>query len=264
MTPPGEPELSAPMDGRVGVELSVWSVLRAVTAYVRRQPRCLGPFGVAGLVVALADWIRTTDPIPMTVPHSLQETVSVQYAIVPMGTHRTVRTVDALVDLRVPYFLGAVGLELLVFVAVAGAGYLTLRRVLQLERDRNSAIRYGLAVTALGFVPQWLGTPNVTLANLLVGLVLVVLFSVIAVRLFLFPGLVVAGASFRTALGQSRSRSRGIGWTLLGLAVVFGIASWGLALVPVVGGLLSTAVVPPVHAISLGVLVRHTGRHRPG
>mgnify|MGYP007020464303 CR=1 FL=1 len=106
--------------------------------------------------------------------------------------------------------------------------------------------------------------PTVTLSDLLVGPVPVVLVAVIAVRACLRRGLVVAGASFRTAVGQSRSRSRGIGWTLLGLAIVFGIASWGLALVPVVGGLLSTAVIPPAHAISLGVLVRHTGRHRPG
>lgn len=260
MIPSGEPGQPAALGDGSAVDLSVWTLLQRVGSYIRHQPRSVIPFVVAGVVVAITDWIRTTDPLPMLVPDSFSETVSVQYRIVPMGTQRTARAVDALVNLRTPYLLGAVALELLVLASVAGAGYLTLRWVLGTNGNRRVAVRYGLLVTAVGFVPQWLGMAQFTFTNLVVGIVAIVLFSVVAVRLFLFPGFVVAGESARTALRQSRHRSRGIGWTLFGLVVVFGVTSWGLAQIPVAGGFLSTAVVGSVHATALGVLVRDIGR----
>jgi len=262
VTPPIDRRRVEPSGGPLA-GLTVWAVLRAVATAIRRRPRHVVPFTVAGLVVGLADWIRTVDPIPMQVPNSFRETVNVQFSLVPMGTSRTVRAVGALVDLRLPYLLGAVGLELLVLIAVGAGGYLTLQRALDVETGRTAALRYGVVLALVGFLPQWLGTPRVTLSNLLVGLVTIVLFSVLAVRLFLLPGLIVAGQSYRTALRQSQRRSYGIGWTVFGLVVVLGLGSWGLAQIPVAGGFLSTAIVAPAHAFSLAALVRHTGGASP-
>lgn len=262
MSSAGDARESPPSGPASASRLSVVTLLQAAVTDIRRHPRWLVPFTVAGLVVALADWIRTTDPIPMVVPASFQDTLSVQYSIVPMGTHRTVRVADALVDLRLPYLAGAVGLELLVLFAVCAAGYLTLQRALRTTRGRSAALRYGLLVVFVGFLPEWLGTAHHTFGNLLIGLVAIGLFTLIAVRLFLLPGFVVLGESFRTAIRRSRHRSHGLGWTLVGLIVVVGVSSWGLAQIPLVGGFLSTAIVAPVHAITLGLLVRRTGRVR--
>lgn len=260
MSPPIQPGRQAsPTDGSA-IDLSVWTLLQRVGIYIRDQPRSVVPFTIAGLMVAVADWIRSTDPIPMAVPDSFRKTVSVQYSLVPMGTQRTVRSVDALINLRGPYLLGAVALELFVLLAVAVAGYLTLQLILDTSGSRRVAARYGLLVVAVGFVPRWLGTAQLTLGNLLVGLVALVLLSAIAVRLFLLPGLVVGGESVGAALRQSRRRSRGNGWTLFGLIVIIGISSWGLARVPLAGGFLSTAIVGPVHALSVGMLIQRTSR----
>lgn len=236
--------------------LSVWTVLQAVASDIRRQPRWLVPFTVAGLIVGLADWVRESDPIPMLVPEAFQETVSVQYSLVPTGTQRTIRVADALVDLRLPYLVGAVGLELVVLVAVAGAGYLTLRRAMGTSDSRAAVVRYGVLVAVVEFLPQWLGTAHFSFTNLLFGLLAIVLFMILAVRLFLVPGFVVMGCSFRSAVSQSRRQSRGVGWTLAGLVVVLGISSWGLAQIPLAGGFLSMAIVGPVQAIAVGRLIQ--------
>lgn len=240
--------------------LTVWTVLRAVATDIRRHPRWVVPFTIAGVIVAIADWIRRLDPIPMVVPDSFRETLSVQYSLVPTGTQRTIRAADALVNLRLPYFVGAIALELTVVVAVVVAGYYTLRWALAPDTGRTGFVRYGVLVTVVEFLPQWLGTAHYTFANLLVGLVAIVLFMVLAVRLFLVPGFIVAGHSFRNALGLSRRRSYGIGWTLAGLVVILGLSSWGLARIPVAGGLLSMAIVAPVHAIAVGRLIQWTDR----
>lgn len=255
MTPPvdraGRPNPSGPV--------TVWRVLRRVVATLRERPRWLLPFALAGLVVAAADWLRRTDPLPAYQTPALQKTVSVQYALFPAGTAQTGRTVDALVNLRLRYLLGAVALELAVLLAVAGAGYLTLARVLDTDRRAGAGYRYGAVVSVVQFLPVWLGPVDITVGNLLVGLVAIGLFSVVAVRLYLLPGLVVAGRPVWTALAESRRRSFGVGWSLFGLIVVFGLGSWALALVPVVGGFLSTALVAPAQAVSIGVMLRRTG-----
>jgi len=230
-----------------------------VVATLRRQPRWLAPFALAGLVVAAADWLRLTDPLPMYQTPALEKTLSVQYALFPAGTARTARTVDALVNLRLRYLFGAVALELAVLLAVAGAGYLTLARVLDTEHRTGAGLRYGVVLAGVQFLPAWLGPIDITVGNLLVGLVAIALFSLVAVRLYLVPGLVVAGRPVWTAVGESRRRSRGVGWTLFGLVVVFGLGSWAFALVPAVGGFLSTALVAPAQTVSIGVVLRRTG-----
>lgn len=75
-----------------------------------------------------------------------------------------------------------------------------------------------------------------------------------AVRLFLVPAAVVAGDGVIGTVRESNRRARGHGWTVLGLVLLFGIATWLLGAVPRVGALLSTALVAPVHAVAAAVL----------
>ena len=131
--------------------------------------------------------------------------------------------------------------------------------VLDTDRRAGAGYRYGAVLAGVQFLPGWLGAVDITVGNLLVGLVAIGLFSVVAVRLYLLPGLVVAGRPVWTALAESRRRSFGVGWTLYGLIVVFGLGSWALALVPVAGGFLSTVLVAPAQAVSIGVILRQTG-----
>lgn len=234
------------------------SVMKAVGTRLRSDPVLIVPFAVAGFFVALADWLRKQDPLPVAVPDAFGQTLSVQYSLVPRGTPRTVRQVGALLDLRLPYFVGAVALELLVLLAVGLAGWLTITRVLEAERQRGSLARYLGLLAAMVLLSRIPGSSTITIDSLLLGALAFLVVALVVVRLFLLPGLLVAGYRFSTALRESVRASRGTRWALFWLIIIFGLASWGLAHVPIAGGFLSTAVVAPIHAISLAVLIRRT------
>ncbi|WP_132059679.1 hypothetical protein [Halorussus amylolyticus] len=238
--------------------LTATAVLRAAGARVRRAPHLVAPFALAGLVVALADWLRRYDPIPAATPDWVGRTLSIQYSIFPQGTARTVRPVGGLLDLRTPYLVGSVALELVVVLAVGLAGWATITRALGTERRVGSLARYLGVLSAIAIAPRLLGTPSVDVESVLLGVPLVVAFSLVLVHLFALPGLLATGRGFPTALAASARRSRGRRWPLFWLVVVFGVASWGLARVPMAGGFLSTALVGPIHAVSLAVLVERT------
>lgn len=236
--------------------ITVGTVLKTAGAHIRRDPVLIVPFTIAGLLVALVDWLRTWDPLPVAMPDSFGQTLSIQYSIFPMGTTRTVRHVDALIDLRLSYFVGAVALELLVLLAVGLAGWLTITRALATERRLDSLARYlgGLAVVAIP--PRILGSPTLNVDSLLLGVLAFLVAALVLVRLFLLPGCLAAGCQVTTAFREGVRQSRGIRWPLFWLIVVFGLASWGLARIPIAGGFLSTTVVSSVHAVSLAVLLR--------
>src|SRR6056297_2221235 len=100
MTPPVDPAGGRSGQPHPSGPPTTWQVLRRVVVAFRRQPQLLGPFALTGLVVAAADWLRRTDPLPTYQTPALQKTLSVQYALFPAGTARTARSVDALVNLR--------------------------------------------------------------------------------------------------------------------------------------------------------------------
>lgn len=243
-----------------GTPVTVGTVLKTVTSRVRRDPVLVVPFAVAGLLVACADWLRQQDPVPVATPDSFGQTISIQYSIFPRGTARTVRRVDALLDLRPSYFVGAAALELLVLLAVGLAGWLTITRALAVERRLDSLAGYLGFLSVVVVLPRILGSPTVDVDSLLLGVLAFLVAALVLIRLFLFPGLLAAGCRATTALRESVRQSRGSRWALFWLLVVFGLASWGLAQVPIAGGFLSTAVVAPAHAISLAVLIRQRDR----
>lgn len=237
-------------------------VLKAAGTRIRDDPVLVVPFAVAGLLVAVADWLRNWDPIPAATPDSFGQTVNIEFSIVPSGTPRTVRHVDALVDLQTPYLVGAVALEAIVFVAVGLAGWLTITRALNTDRQFDSLASYLGFFAAVVVPPHLLDYPTLDFSSLLLGGVAIIVFSLVVVRVFLVPGLLAAGKPFSTALRESIRKSRGMGWSLFWLSLVFGLSSWGLAHLPLAGGFLSTAVVGTVQAVSLAVLVRHTERRK--
>ncbi|MCU4802598.1 hypothetical protein OB920_19725 [Halobacteria archaeon HArc-gm2] len=230
------------------------TVLGAVWARVRRDPPLLIPFAVTGLILALADVLRTRDPIPIEPTAALDQTVTVQFSLYPSGTARTARGVGALVDLETPYLLRGVGIELAVPLAVGVAGWLTITRVLDGQRRLDALARYLCLPVVLSVAPRLLGSPTVDV-GLSVGLVVLLAVSFVSVRLFLVPAFLATGLGFGAAIRNSASRSRGQGWTLFGLILVLGIGSWALATVPIAGAFLSTAIVAPVHAVAMAVVL---------
>lgn len=234
------------------------AILSEAKRRLRSDPILGLPFVVAGVLVAVADAVRRWDPVPVATPDWVGETLSIQYSLFPSGPARTVRDASALVDLRSPFLVGAVGLETIVFAAVGVAGWATIARVLDAERRVGSLARYLGVLLLLGAIPELLGRRSVTVDTLPVSLLALVAISLVSVRLFLFPGFLVTGERVLPALGKSVRASRGASWALLSLVVVFGLAYWALALVPVVGGFLSTAVVAPLHALALAVVVDAT------
>lgn len=247
----------------IGPSQSPTTVLKETGTRIRRDPVLLVPFAIAGVLVGLADWLRVWDPIPAATPASVGGTIGVDFSIFPKGTARTVRHVGALIDLETPYLLGALGLELLVVLAIGLAGWFTIDRVLGSEQGRRSLGRYLLALLVLLVPLRLLGARSLEFGSVLLGVLALLVFALVAVWLFLFPGLLAAGLRLSAALGESVRQSRGIQGTLLVLVVVFGLASWGLAQLPVVGGASSTAVVGVAHAVTLGVLLRRTGGAAP-
>lgn len=255
----GDPSDGSESDHRTRVSLrptriSTVAVLQTALRRIRRDPVLAVPFTVAGVIVALADWLRTHDPIPVATTDALTQSVSVQYSVLPQGTARTVRHIGALIDLKTPYFLWAVGLEVAVPLVVGIAGWLTIARTVKTHSHLGAVSRYLIALIATVSLPQLLGISPVDITNLLIGIVLLAGFLFVLVRLFLFPVFLVTGSGFVVALRQSYRRSLGHGWPIAGLIIVIGLAYWGLASVPIVGGFLSTALVAPVHAVTLGIV----------
>lgn len=233
---------------------STLGVLTSALRRIRRDPVLAVPFAVVGVLVALSDWLRQHDSIPTAPTDALSQSLSVKYAVFPQGTARTARHVGALVDLETRYLLWAVGLEVLVPLAVGIAGWVTIARALDTSFSPRALSRYLISLAAFVSIPQVLGGFSVDITNFLLGLVLLGIALFVLTRLFLFPALLVTESGFVTALRQSYHRSRGQGMTIAGLIIVIGLAYWGLATVPVAGGFLSTAVVAPIHAVALGIV----------
>lgn len=241
--------------------LSATVVLRDVVRRLRADPFLAVPFTLAGLVVALADWLRVADPLPASEPVWMSDTASVQYSVFPGGTARTVRELGAFVDLQLPYLFGGLALEAAVALAVGVAGWLTITRCLSTARSARSFLRYVVGLTLVSTLLVLLPTREIELGSLPLALLAVVVLYLVVVRVFLLPGLLATGSGFLPALAESVRLSRGGRAPIFWLALALGVTSWGLATVPTAGGFLSTAVVGTVHAVGLGVLVARLRSH---
>lgn len=236
------------------------ALLREVVRRLRSDPLLAVPFACAGLLVAVVDLWRRRDPLPVSRPDSLAETLNVQATVVPSGVARTTRHAGALVDLQPTYLVPAVGLELFTPFVVAVAGWVTVGRASTRDRTLGGLARYFGVVLAVVTVPTLLGSPTFETTSLFVSLFVLVVVAFLTVRVFLVPGYLVGGDSFVTAVRRSRQASTGNALTILGVAVVFGTVAWALAKAfGQVGGGVSTALVGAAHAVALAVLVDWSG-----
>lgn len=226
---------------------------------VRREPTLLVPFVVAGLVLAVVDPLRRRDPIPtLGTGRGDGASISVEYVGYPTGVPETGRSLEALVDLKLPYLGWAVGLEIVALGAVTVAGTVTIARALGVGDEwdwrawAQRCLAYLGVVVLFDAVRRALGA--VGGVGTVLGVVLAVPLFAAFVRLFLAPAFVVSGTGPIAALSRSARATRGIGWRLLALVVCFGLAAWLAGLVPAVGTILSTAVVGSVHAVTVATI----------
>jgi hypothetical protein len=231
-------------------------VLREVVRRLGADPVLVLPFACAGLVLAAVDVWRRRDLLPASRPDSLSRTLEVQATVLPSGVPRTVRRVDALVDLQATYLVAGVGLELLVPLVLATAGWLTVGRASTRGRTPGGLVRYLGVVLAVVTVPTLVHVPTVDVSSVFAGLLLFVVGAFLTIRVFLVPGYLVGGDTLVTAVRRSVRASTGNALTILGLAIGFGTLSWALAkLFGPVGGGVSTLFGGAVHAVALAVLV---------
>ncbi|OAQ52342.1 hypothetical protein HTG_12020 [Natrinema mahii] len=224
---------------------------------LRRDPALLVPFTAAGLVLALLDRLRRWDPIPALVTGD-DVSIGIEYAGYPTGVSNTIRPLEVLVDLKLPYLVWAVGLEALALAVVAAAGTVTIARTLAVG-DGWDWPRWGrrwLAYLGLIVLFDAVGRAVGSLGDvgLVVGAVLAVPLSAVFVRFFLAPAFVVTGSGPVAALARSARATRGIGWQLLALVVGFGLAAWLLGRVPYVGTALSTTLVGSILAVTMAAI----------
>ncbi|WP_227377306.1 hypothetical protein [Haladaptatus halobius] len=237
-------------DARSGMHRTTTGILREAIDRLGRDPELVVPFAVAGVVLSVVGRLRLTDAVPTRVSDGLGETmVRVQFSLYPTGSETTGLPVAALVNLKLPYFLWAVGLELVVFLAVGIAGWFTLARAFEAERTMERLLTYLGFVAVVQAAFRLLGAVD--------GLGFVTLVGLLAtfVRLFVAPALVVAGADIRTAVGRSSRLTAGEGVTVFGLVLAVGLSAWILGSIPVVGAFVSSAVVAPIHAVSIVVFL---------
>ena len=241
--------------------LTVLAVLRATVDRLRANRRLAAPFVLAGIVMAAVDVARRGDPIPASRAASDGFSVEIAFYLYPTGVADTARSLGAIVDLLPRYLLWAVGLELAALLAVGVAGWVVISRGLDQSLAWRAAARYvGLLV-----VPLWLvrlaGGAEIEFTNggLIFGIPLLVVWALVLVRLFLLPVCLVDGQGVIEAIRESVRLSRGIGWTVFGLIVLIGLGVSVVGSIPTVGGLVSTALIAPLHAVA-AVVVYETRR----
>lgn len=237
--------------------LTFWTILTRTLARFRSDPWLAVPFLVAGGYVGFADVARTVDPIQATARGGH---VGPEYgfSVYPSGLALTGRTFGSMVELRLPYLLWAVALELTAFLAVGIAGWAVLSRALGIARSRRTLATYlGVIV---GFVlllsvirprlPTFTGILPLDLALSLVSIF-------VAVRLFLVPVYLLAGDGPLESIAASNAGVRGVGLRVFGLVFLIAISTWRLGMIAPYGGFLSTALVAPLHAVAAVEIYEH-------
>jgi len=265
-TDPGDDESGDIGTHRDRSGLATDSLGRAVGRLVR-EPTLLLPFAALAVVLTGVDVLRRRDPIPTITWESVTPgTINVDYALYPTPQSQTVRPLQALVDLNVPYLLWAVGLELLALGAIVLASVIVINQALADARIDLPPVRDRFAsylgfVVAVDLLGRFVGGFGVFQGMpLLIGVPILIVAAVVGVRLFLTPVLLVAGRSLPVAVRESTQRSFGHGWSFFGLILLFGLGTWVLASVPIVGTLLTGLLIAPLQAVTLVVVFDRISR----
>lgn len=241
------------------------SPLSVALSRLRDDPVLFAPFLLVGIVLAVVDWLHRRDPIP-----TLQRTglgaggLDIQIAFVgyPTGIGQTRRPLESLIGLE-PIYLGwGLALYVLPLIAITVAGAVTMARAMDRPvRFEAVASLFGFVV-ALDLLQRLFGSIAVLQEMGVWGFVVLAIYFALFVRLFLVPGLLVAGRPLRPALRESGRFADGRGWSLFALLLAIGLAAWLLSLPPVAGPVLSSALVAPVHAVAIAVGLERSGALR--
>jgi len=224
---------------------------------LQRDPVLFVPFVVAGVCLWLLDWIRRHDPLPTIPVEQTGATVTVAYTGYPTGVPETARALSSLIDLKRPYLIWGLTLEVVAVFVIAAVGTVTIARALSADSGGTTPRRllaYAGLVASFDVVFRILTAVVGDDVGLIAGLVLIIPLFVVFVRVFAAPAFIVTGSGPITALQRSARATRGRGWSILALVVAFGLAAWLLGLVPRVGTVLSTALVGTVHAVTVAVV----------
>lgn len=246
--------------------LGARSLLSAALTRLRRRPRLLAPFLLAGVVGALADLVRFADPVPVqlqTFPH--RGLAHVTLLVFPDGTRVAGLSPGTLLGLRPVYLAELAALWGVSVAASVAATALTVAGVAGLPwRDLHRERLLGLVGYALGV--HVVTTLLVVVGSLhaLAGLFAVLVVLGVVSRLFVCPPLVVLrGRSVPEAVRESYRRTPpnlSIPAFVLALGVVsYALASvpafapalspvFGTVLSPVFGTVFSTALVGATYA----------------
>lgn len=242
-------------------ELSTSGLLAGARQRLVRQPQAVLVLVLAGAVVAGIDWVQLHDPVPTTGYEGVQEgRIATTFFVLVTVVSRASVPAPAYVDLKRQWLAAAGGLALVEIVVVTLASGYALSRLLAVDLTPAALGRYGLAIIALR-----VGVPRADFEGgaAVLAIPLLIAIFVVMVRLVPFPGLLIRGDSFRTALGRSWRLSRGHGWALFGVVLVLGVTNHLLVSVPVVGPV-GTGLVAAVHAGVVASVLAQFGLVEPG
>ncbi|PCR91197.1 hypothetical protein [Natrinema ejinorense] len=237
--------------------------LRAALARLRRDPALFGPFLLVGIALSLVDWLRRRDPLPAPERAGFGTNgidIRLEFVGYPTGIGQTMRPLESLIGLEPGYLVWGLGLYGLTTLAVSVAGVVTMAHAM--GRD----VRLGAVRSLFGFVvatdlfQRLLGSIELLQAMGLWGVVPLAIYCYLFVRFFVAPGLLVDGRSIQAAIRGSLRRTAGRGWRLFGLVVAIGLSAWLLASLPL-GTVLSSALVAPVHAVAIVVVLERDRSH---
>ncbi|WP_248906490.1 hypothetical protein [Halocatena marina] len=211
---------------------------------LRTNPSVVFAMLAAGVVVAGVDWLRLHDPVPTTGFVGIQDgRFVVSFDVVITVLSQTTVPLSSLIELKLPWLVWSVGIDLLGLAVVVGAGAYALARLLDVPLTASATLQYAVAVFFLEGIIGQFQFENVTIV---VAIPLVVVVFFLAVRLFAVPGLLIADFG-SSAFRQSWERTRGNGWSLFYLVLLIGGANHLLASVPLFGPI-GSALVGALHA----------------
>lgn len=234
------------------------SLLRTAVADLRRNPSVVLALALAGLAVAVVDWVRVADPVPVAEFAGITDgRITIAYGVMVHVTAGATTPLSALVALRPTWLAWVAALELLRNGALVLACVYGFGTLLGTRPTPAAVARYGVVFAGFAAL-RWLA-PSADV-SVLVGVPFIALFLFVLARLAPVPALVVAGRSIPGAFARSWAIARGHTWPLLGVVVTLGLALFGLASVPLAGPVLASLAA----AVQVGAVAAFVRRAEGG
>ncbi len=197
---------------------------------LRREPRVVVAFLLAGIVVTGVDALRRGDPVTTVGFASLLDGhFSVKFGLVVRIISQAWTPLPAMFSLRPGWLVWTVGLELLRTAAIIGAGVYGFARLLETPLSLAAIVRYAAvfgALTLFSFNAD---------VGVVLGVPLLILLFAVLVRLVAVPAYLVAGDSIFGAFRRSWYQTYGYGWAIFGVVIAVGFANHALSSIPAVG-----------------------------